>query len=133
VDEGVTDAWTDEQEMRRRLNAGEISNTDLFGDRGFMNGNYLRRFLAADLGIYGNSKEEAVYPNYGNDSEGKPLDASSNRYTLRFEKDALPPANAFWSLTMYDGNTRTLVENRLQRYLINSPMAKSFKQARTAR
>lgn len=128
VDEGITDAWNDEDAMRRRMNAGEISNTDLFGDRGFLNGNYLRRFLAANLGIYGNSKEEAVYPNYGNDSEGKPLDASSNRYTLRFEKGALPPANAFWSLTMYDGNTRTLVENRLNRYLINSPMAESFKQ-----
>jgi hypothetical protein len=128
VDEGVSDAWTEEEEMRRRLNAGEISKIDLFGDRTFMNGDYLRRFLAANLGIYGNSKEEAVYPNYGNDSEGQPLDASSNRYTLRFEKGALPPAHAFWSLTMYDGNTRTLVENRLNRYLINSPMAESFKQ-----
>jgi len=128
VDEGVSDAWTEEEEMRRRLNAEEISKIDLFGDRTFMDGDYLRRFLAANLGIYGNSKEEAVYPNYGNDSEGQPLDASSNRYTLRFEKGALPPADAFWSLTMYDGNTRTLVENRLNRYLINSPMAELFKQ-----
>jgi hypothetical protein len=127
IDAGVSDAWNDEEEMRRRLNAGEISKIDLFGDRTFMEGNYLRRFLAANLGIYGNSKQEAVYPNYGNDSEGQPLDASSNRYTLRFEKGALPPANAFWSLTMYDGNTRTLVENRLNRYLINSPMVESFK------
>ena len=128
VDEGIADAWNDEEEMRRRLNAGEISKIDLFGDRTFMEGNYLRRFLAANLGIYGNSKEEAVYPNYGNDSEGQPLDSSSNRYTLRFEKGALPPAHAFWSLTMYDGSTRTLVENRLNRYLINSPMAESFQQ-----
>ena len=128
VGEGIADAWNDEEEMRRRLNAGEISKIDLFGDRTFMEGNYLRRFLAANLGIYGHSKEEAVYPNYGNDSDGQPLDSSSNRYTLRFEKGALPPAHAFWSLTMYDGNTRTLVENRLNRYLINSPMAESFQQ-----
>jgi len=128
VDEGIADAWNDEEEMRRRLNTGEISKIDLFGDREFVEGNYLRRFLAANLGIYGNSKEEAVYPNYGNDSEGQPLDSSSNRYTLRFEKGALPPAHAFWSLTMYDGSTRTLVENRLNRYLINSPMAESFQQ-----
>jgi hypothetical protein len=128
VAEGVAEAWNDEEEMRRRLNAGEISKIDLFGDRSFMKGDYLRRFLAANLGIYGNSKQEAVYPNYGNDSDGQPLDASSSRYTLRFEKGALPPAHAFWSLTMYDGNTRTLVENRLNRYLINSPMAESFKQ-----
>ncbi len=68
IDAGVSDAWDDEEEMRRRLNAGEISKIDLFGDRTFMDGDYLRRFLAANLGIYGNSKEEAVYPNYGNES-----------------------------------------------------------------
>jgi hypothetical protein len=128
VDEGILDAWTDEEEIRRRMNAGEISNIDLFGDRKFMSGNYLRRFLAANIGIYGNSKQEAVYPNYGSDSEGYPLDASINRYTLRFEKGGLPPAHAFWSLTMYDGNTRRLVGNHLNRYLINSPMAESFQQ-----
>jgi hypothetical protein len=127
VDEGIAQARQDEADMRERMQAGEVSATDLFGDRAFLNGQYLRRFIAADLGIYGNSKEEALYPNYFIDSTGKPLDASGNRYTLRFEKGQLPPAGAFWSLTMYDGKTRTLVENRLKRYLINSTMTKSFK------
>jgi hypothetical protein len=33
-----------------------------------------------------------------------------------------PPVHAFWSLTMYDGKTQLLVENPINRYLINSPM-----------
>ena len=35
--------------------------------------------------------------------------------------------NAFWSLTMYDGKTQLLVENPINRYLINSPMLPHMK------
>jgi len=126
VDEGIADAWVELEAERERINSGEHSSMDVFGNRAFLNGDYLRRFIAAKLGIYGNSKEEAVYPPYFVDSQKRPLDASSNRYVLRFEKDQLPPAAAFWSLTMYDGKTQLLVDNPLQRYLLNSSMGKSF-------
>ena len=53
-------------------------------------------------------------------------DASKKDYSLRFPKGALPPAKAFWSLTMYDGRTQFLVANPLKRYLLNSAMLKSF-------
>jgi hypothetical protein len=46
---------------------------------------------------------------------------------LRFPKGGLPPAKAFWSLTMYDGKTQFLVANPLNRYLLNSPMLDQFK------
>ena len=78
--------------------------------------------FGAILGIYGNSREEALYPIYRTDSAGKPLDASKASYTLRFEKGQLPPAKAFWSVTMYDGATKLLVDNPIKRYLINSSM-----------
>ncbi|MCB1008299.1 MAG: DUF1214 domain-containing protein [Acidobacteria bacterium] len=77
---------------------------------------------SAVLGIYGNSKEEALYPAYYVDSAGEPLDGSKRRYTLRFAPDQLPPVNAFWSLTMYGLPESLLVANPLDRYLINSPM-----------
>ena len=58
----------------------------------------------------------------------KPLDASKMRYTLHFDQHHLPPANAFWSLTMYDGKSKLLVDNALIRYLINSPMLPQLKR-----
>jgi hypothetical protein len=35
--------------------------------------------------------------------------------------------NAFWSLTMYDRKTQLLIENPINRYLINSPMLPGMK------
>ena len=81
----------------------------------------MRRMAGAVLGIYGNSKEEAIYPVYFVDADGQKLDGA-NRYTLRFAPGQLPPVNAFWSLTMYELPASLLFANPLNRYLINSPM-----------
>ncbi len=106
----------------------EVTAADLFGTRAYLGGDVRRRDVGAVLGIYGNSREEALYPIYRTDAAGKALDASQAAYTLHFEKGKLPPAKAFWSLTMYDGPTRLLVDNPLKRYLINSTMLQSLKR-----
>ncbi len=93
-----------------------------FGNETFFNGDWLLRAAAAQAGIYGNDAEEAMYPQTRNDSDGDVLDGSKHSYTLTFPKDGLPPVNAFWSVTMYDGKTQLLIENPINRYLINSPM-----------
>lgn len=87
--------------------------------------NYLYRMAGAVLGIYGNSKQEAIYPAFSNDSAGAPLTAASN-YTYRFPPGQLPPVNAFWSMTMYELPSILLVANPINRYLINSPMLNSL-------
>src|SRR4029453_6000745 len=81
----------------------------------------------AVLGIYGNSKEEALYPAYAVDAAGTPLDGAA-RYPLRFAPGGLPPVRAFWSVTMYALPSRLLVANPLGRYLINSAMLPSLKR-----
>ncbi len=58
----------------------------------------------------------------------KPLDGSKHNYTLTFAAGQLPPVNAFWSVTMYDGKTQLLIENPINRYLINSPMLPELKK-----
>ena len=59
---------------------------------------------------------------------GKTIDCSRNNYTLTFPADQLPPVNAFWSVTMYDGKSQLLIKNPINRYLINSPMLPSMKK-----
>jgi len=103
-------------------------STDGFGDRKAYNGNYALRAAAALAGIYGNDAVEALYPILATASDGNKLDATTNRYTLTFPAGQFPPVRAFWSVTMYDGKTQLLVDNPLNRYLINAPMLPNLKK-----
>jgi hypothetical protein len=100
----------------------------VFGDADFYKGNWLMRAAAAQGGIYGNDAVEAMYPMTRVDATGETLDGSKHDYTLTFPAGQLPPVNAFWSVTMYDGKTQLLIENPIDRYLINSPMLPGMKK-----
>jgi hypothetical protein len=100
----------------------------VFGDRAFYKADWLMRAAAAKGGIYGNDAVEAVYPMTRTDASGETLDGSKHDYTLTFPAGQLPPVNAFWSVTMYDGKTQLLIENPIGRYLINSPMLPGMKK-----
>jgi hypothetical protein len=100
----------------------------LFGDSAFYNGDWLKRAAAAKGGIYGNDAVQAMYPLTRTDATGQTIDTSKHNYTLTFAKDQFPPVNAFWSVTMYDGKTQLLIENPINRYLINSPMLPDMKK-----
>lgn len=126
--EGIQDAWKEFGEfIKTEVNTGKVTSGDVFGTRAYLKNNYLYRMAAADIGIYGNSKDEAIYPFYRTDAQGEPLDASKFNYSLHFDKDQFPPVNAFWSATMYDLPASLLVANPLNRYLINSPMLPNLK------
>jgi len=112
---------------REQLATRRVTSADLFGTREHLQNNYLYRYAGATLGIFGNSAQEAVYLAYFADSQGRPLDAANHRYRLRMPNGGLPPADAFWSITMYDGASKLLVENPLQRYLVNSRMLQSLR------
>ncbi len=99
----------------------------IVGDRAFFNGNWPLRAAAAKAGIYGNDAVEAMYPMTKTLADGTPLDGSQHNYTLTFPAGQLPPVNAFWSVTMYDGKTQFLIKNPINRYLINSPMLPQMK------
>jgi hypothetical protein len=99
-----------------------------FGDRDFYKGKWLLRAVAARGGIYGNDAVEATYPLTRTDAKGEPLDGSRHNYTITFPAGQLPPVNAFWSVTMYDGKSQLLIRNPINRYLINSPMLSGMKK-----
>jgi hypothetical protein len=62
---------------------------------------YIKRAVVAMVGLGANSAEDAVYPLLLADADGNPL-TGNNDYVLHFDRDTLPPVNAFWSVTMYD-------------------------------
>lgn len=126
--DGIADGLKEFEEFKRtQVDTRKVSTADMFGTREHLKNNYLYRYAAAKLGIFGNSGEEAIYHGYFVDGGGAPLNAAQKGYVLKFENDKPPPAEAFWSITMYDGKTQLLVDNPLNRYLINSPMLPQLK------
>jgi hypothetical protein len=99
-----------------------------FGDEAFYSGDWLKRAGAAKGGLYGNDAVEAMYPYTRVDAKGETLNASKHNYTITFAAGQLPPVNAFWSVTMYDGKSQFLIKNPINRYLINSPMLPGMKK-----
>jgi len=110
----------------KKINGWNVGS--FFGDSAFYNGDWLKRAAAAQGGIYGNDAVEATYPMARTDATGATLDGSKHNYTLTFKAGQLPPVNAFWSVTMYDGKTQFLIKNPINRYLINSPMLPNLKK-----
>ncbi|OOO01258.1 MAG: hypothetical protein USCGTAYLOR_02527 [Chromatiales bacterium USCg_Taylor] len=127
IEQGMADAWADFVRLEKEFAAGKVTSGDVFGTREYLKNNYLYRMAAAVLGIYGNSKQEAMYPMYLVD-EAKQRMTGANRYIVRFAPDKLPPVHAFWSLTMYEMPQSLLVANPIDRYLINSPMLPELKR-----
>ncbi|BFV60971.1 DUF1254 domain-containing protein [Kitasatospora sp. CMC57] len=69
---------------------------------GVYGNSYFKRAAVAAGGLGANPPEDAVYPVLATDADGDPVNGDHD-YILRFEADAMPPAGAFWSVTMYDG------------------------------
>ena len=100
-----------------RVANGWSMNTDTMGVYGNY---YLKRALVTQYGLGANLPEDAIYPANLADETGKPLDGA-NKYTIHFDKAALPPVNAFWSITLYDDDGFQ-VANSLNRFAVSSWM-----------
>lgn len=85
---------------------------------------YLKRACVDLIGLGANLAEDAVYPVSYVDAEGEPYDGA-NRYVLHFDAGALPPAKAFWSLTMYE-EEGFQVPNPINRFAIGDRDALEF-------
>jgi hypothetical protein len=128
LEDGIADGKAEFAAFKKdKVDTHQVPSGDLFGSRDHLQNNYLYRYAGANMGIFGNSTDEAAYLGYFVDSEGKPANGARHSYTVHFAKDQLPPAEAFWSLTMYDAKTKLLVPNLKKRYLLNSRMLPNFK------
>lgn len=108
--------------------ASTLKMSEISGSRDFLSTDFVKRAAGARSGRYGNAKEEALSTLYLTDADGEPLDASERNYELRLSEAELPPVNAFWSITMYDGERQTLAANAIDRYQISSTMLPSLER-----
>jgi len=116
MEDGIAEASNTLKEGALKLK----DSRELFGTREALGKDYIsRRSYGAMLGIYGNTREEAIYGSQQTDAEGKVLDGNRH-WVLRFEPGKLPPVTEFWSITMYNLPQRFLVDNPLTRYSIGS-------------
>jgi hypothetical protein len=82
--------------------AGTLENGWVFTTRAGVYGTeYLNRALITAIGLGANRPQDTVYPTSEVDAAGRPYDGSK-QYVMHFDQGRMPPADAFWSLTMYD-------------------------------
>ena len=124
VQKGLASAPEDAQKLMAwkvptmaRIANGWSMNTDTMGVYGNY---YLKRAIVTQFGLGANLPGDAIYPLNLADDTGKPLDGASN-YTIHFDKSEIPPAEAFWSITLYDPEGFQ-VANTLNRFAVSSWM-----------
>jgi hypothetical protein len=83
---------------------------------GVYGNDYLQRATIALVGLGANPYDQAVYPLNIVDKNGK-VPVGEKNYVIHFDKDAIPPVDAFWSLTMYD-EAGFQVANPINRFAI---------------
>jgi hypothetical protein len=106
--------------LARVVNGWQMTTTVM----GVYGNYYLKRAIVAAVGLGANLPEDAIYPLNLADESGNPLDGA-NKCTLQFDKESLPPARAFWSVTLYDSEGYQ-VPNALNRFAVSSWMPFEF-------
>jgi hypothetical protein len=107
------------EQMRARSNTmartldGWQMNTDTMGVYG---DHYLKRAIVAMIGLGANQAVDAIYPISYADADGNPYDGDG-AYVQHFDKEQIPPVDAFWSITMYDAQGFQCA-NELDRFAI---------------
>jgi len=98
---------------------GKVENGWVFFTKtGIYGTDYLDRAFVTAIGLGANRPQDAVYPTSEVDAAGKPY-SGANKYVMHFDKGQMPPAEGFWSLTMYNAEY-FFVANPLNRYTLSS-------------
>ena len=87
-------------------------------DVGRWGADYGKRAVAARRGLGVNAPEDAIFMVARFDANGQRFDGN-NRYVLHFDKGNLPPADGFWSLSLYN-DQQHFAENPIRRYNLGS-------------
>jgi len=72
--------------------------------------------LQSAVGPLGQPADQAMYPGIAT-TDGKPMNAQHD-YVVRMTRAELPPAIAFWSLTLYDAKEGFFIPNKQKKYSV---------------
>ena len=117
INAGFMDGWKELQSYKDKMGE-KINGWQLTYDLGRYETKYAYRAAWTFMAIGGLPVEDALYPLAREDGDGQRL-TGANNYTLYFSRDQVPPVDAFWSLTVYDGES-FLVDNPIDRYSLSS-------------
>jgi hypothetical protein len=113
------------QDLAQAFAAGfGAHNGWLVGRTGNYGTDYDMRAVVDQIGLGALPSNVAIYPYAQTDRFAQPLDGATNRYVAHFNSPGSPfvqqpiPAEAFWSLTLYDAG-HFFVPNPIDRYLLN--------------
>jgi len=93
---------------------GNVYLNDVFKPKGEMK--FDAMVLQSAYGPIGLPSYQAVYPGIGT-SDGEPMNAQYD-YVIRMSKDEMPPAKAFWSVTLYDALNGFFIPNERKKYSV---------------
>ena len=94
--------------------AGNPYLNDVFKPKGEMKLDAM--WVQSAYGPIGLPANQAVYPGIAT-TDGKPMNAQHD-YIIRMSKDEMPPAKAFWSVTLYDAKNGFFIPNDHKKYSI---------------
>jgi len=100
----------------RKYHGKHLNGWDININSGQYGTQYLLRAVAARTGFETSRPEDMLHARATVDSDGQPLTGIS-RYTIRLDRNQLPPVDAFWSLTVYNSR-QFLASNPIDRYAI---------------
>jgi hypothetical protein len=104
----------------------EVNGWQVMTKTGIYGTEYLQRAFVTAIGLGANRPQDAVYPTSEVDGAGSPY-SGANKYVMHFAKGQAPPADGFWSLTMYDGDY-FFVANDLNKYTVSPRNALKYNE-----
>jgi hypothetical protein len=106
--------------INRWLSHRNENNWIHFDNVGEWGTSYLDRAALTQYIQYGNNAAAAFYADAFVDGTGLPLDGTDFAYTITFDRETMPRAKRFWSITAYTPETVELVPNPIDKYVVAS-------------
>ncbi len=95
----------------------KVNGWEILLKTGIYGTDYANRALVTAIGLGANRPQDAIYPTSIMDADGRPY-SGTDTYVMHFDKGQAPPADGFWSLTMYDAQF-FFVSNKLNKYTVS--------------